>query len=76
MHTCILFIIFIIHQKVLKNAHYNFPKPNLTYSKVLFCPTQSPKPKGMKDENQQIFTFEKLHAKMLCLFFKLLIEIK
>lgn len=34
-------------QKIVKNAHYNFPQPNVMSSIVLFCPTNNPKPKDI-----------------------------
>ncbi len=51
-------------QKIVKNGHHNFPKPKLTYSDCMSCPTNSPKPKEIQfadiedQENQEILTSE------------------
>lgn len=41
-------------------SHYNFPRPKVVYSDVLFCPISSPKAKYIQfiiKENHKILTF-------------------
>lgn len=53
----------LVYKMSVKNAHYTFLKPKLTYSNCLFCP-KIPKFTIEGSENQQIFIFEKLEPEL------------
>lgn len=40
--------LFDLQYKTVRNACYNIPKPKVTSSKVLFCPTNISKPKNIQ----------------------------
>lgn len=64
------------------NVHYILPELKMTFSNVLLCLLNRPKPKDIKftmiydKENHQLFMFEKLvSAFMLAKLLKLIIKI-
>ncbi len=60
-------------QKGVKNAHLNFPEPDVTSSDCFFCSNNNPKHKDSfifiyDSEKQQILTFETLIRQFFLLF--------